>query len=33
MWIQAKEAGGSGTGAQLDPGCFSTDHVAVKELK
>jgi hypothetical protein len=33
MWIQAKEAGGSGTGAQLDPGCFSTDHVVVKELK
>ena len=33
MWIQAKEAGGSGTGAQLDPGCWSTDHVVVKELK
>jgi hypothetical protein len=33
MWIQAKEAAGSGTGAQLDPGCFGTDHVVVKEFK
>jgi hypothetical protein len=24
---------GSGTGAQLDPGCWGTDHVVVKELK
>jgi hypothetical protein len=33
MWIQASGAGASGTGAQLDPGCWSTDHVVVKELK
>jgi hypothetical protein len=33
MWVQAAGAGGSGTGAQLDPGCMSTDHVVVKELK
>jgi hypothetical protein len=33
MWVQAVGAGASGTGAQLDPGCFSTDHVVVKELK
>jgi hypothetical protein len=33
MWIQAKEAGGSGTGALLDPGCWLTDYVVVKELK
>jgi len=33
MWVQAVGAGASGTGAQLDPGCWSTDHVVVKELK
>ena len=33
MWIQAVGAGASGTGAQLDPGSWSTDHVVVKELK
>ena len=33
MWVQAVGAGASGTGAQLDPGCFSTDHIVVKELK
>jgi hypothetical protein len=33
MWVQAAGAGASGTGAQLDPGCWSTDHVVVKELK
>ena len=33
MWVQAKEAGGSGVGAQLDPGCFATDSVVVKEFK
>ena len=33
MWVQAVGAGASGTGAQLDPGCLSTDHVVVKELK
>jgi hypothetical protein len=33
MWVQAKEASGSGTGAQLDPGCWLTDYVVVKELK
>ena len=33
LWVQAVGAGASGTGAQLDPGCFSTDHVVVKELK
>ena len=31
MWIQGAYAGGSG--ATLDPGCWSTDHVVVKELK
>ena len=33
VWIQAKEVGGSGTGAQLNPLCFPTDYVVVKELK
>jgi hypothetical protein len=33
MWVQAKEAGGSGVGAQLDPGCWLTDYVVVKEFK
>ena len=33
MWVQAVGAGASGTGAQLDPGCFSTDYVVVKEFK
>jgi hypothetical protein len=33
MWVQAVGAGASGTGAQLDPGSWSTDHVVVKELK
>jgi hypothetical protein len=31
MWVQG--VGGGGTGAQLDQGCWSTDHVVVKELK
>ncbi len=29
MWMRG--SGGSGTSAQLDPGCWSTDHVVVKE--
>jgi len=33
MWVQAAGAGASGAGAQLDPGCWGTDHVVVKELK
>ena len=33
VWVQAKEVSGSGTGAQLNPLCFPTDHVVVKELK
>ncbi len=33
MWVQAVGAGASGTGAQLDPGSWSTDHVVVNELK
>ncbi len=33
MWVQAAGAGASGTGAQLDPGCWGTDHLVVKELK
>jgi len=33
MWVQAVGAGASGTGAQLDPGCFATDSVVVKEFK
>ena len=31
MWVQG--VGGGGTGAQLDQGCWNTDHVVVKELK
>jgi hypothetical protein len=33
MWVQAVGSGASGTGAQLDPGCLSSDSVVVKELK
>jgi hypothetical protein len=33
MWVQAVGPGASGTGAQLDPGCFSTDAVVVNEFK
>jgi hypothetical protein len=33
IWVQAVGTGASGTGAQLDPGCFCTDYVVVKELK
>jgi hypothetical protein len=33
MWVQAVGSGASGTGAQLDPGCFATDCVVVKEFK
>jgi hypothetical protein len=31
MWVQGSFAGGSAGG--LDPGCWSTDHAVVKELK
>jgi len=31
MWIQG--VGGGGASAQLDPGCFATDSVVVKEFK
>jgi hypothetical protein len=31
MWVQG--VGGGGSAAQLDYGCFSTDHAVVKELK
>jgi len=33
MWIQGAGPNASGAGAQLDPGCWSTDYVVVKELK
>jgi len=33
MWVQGVGVGGGGAGAQLDRGCWNTDHVVVKELK
>jgi hypothetical protein len=30
IWVRTS-AGGNGTGARVDPGCWSTDHIVIKE--
>jgi hypothetical protein len=31
LWVRAGGVAGSGTGARVDPGCWSSDHIVVRE--